>query len=58
MAHHPADLSNTELRDLLDAAATEAERAGIKVSVTVLDRGGHLLGFAVATAAAATLSLA
>ena len=45
MSHHPADLSNDELRELLDAAHKEADRAGIKVSVTVLDRGGHLLGF-------------
>lgn len=45
MAHHPVDLSNEELRDLLVVAQKEAAATGINVSVTVLDRGGHLLGF-------------
>jgi uncharacterized protein GlcG (DUF336 family) len=42
---HPIDLSNEELRELLATASREADGVGIKVSVTVLDRGGHLLGF-------------
>ncbi|MBP2478421.1 uncharacterized protein GlcG (DUF336 family) [Crossiella equi] len=39
------DLSNTELDLLLDTARKAAADLGIAVSVSVVDRGGHLLGF-------------
>jgi uncharacterized protein GlcG (DUF336 family) len=39
------DLTNQELDDLLQTARRSAAELGIAVSVSVVDRGGHLLGF-------------
>ncbi|GHF58125.1 GlcG/HbpS family heme-binding protein [Streptomyces griseosporeus] len=40
-----APLTTTDAEVLLDAAHRAAEAAGVAVSVTVLDAGGHLLAF-------------
>ncbi|MEU4119619.1 heme-binding protein [Kitasatospora sp. NPDC028055] len=41
----PTALTTTEAEALVRAAHTAAEAAGVTVSVTVLDAGGHLLAF-------------
>ncbi|MEU6933339.1 heme-binding protein [Streptomyces sp. NPDC046385] len=38
-------LTTTEAEDLITSARRAAEAAGVTVSVTVLDAGGHLLAF-------------
>lgn len=38
-------LSTTDAETLLEAARAAAETAGVAVSITVLDAGGHLLAF-------------
>ncbi|MER6978080.1 GlcG/HbpS family heme-binding protein [Streptomyces carpinensis] len=38
-------LSTTDAENLIDAARAAADAAGVPVSVTVLDAGGHLLAF-------------
>jgi uncharacterized protein GlcG (DUF336 family) len=40
-----APLTTDEAETLVNAARTAAEAAGVTVSVTVLDAGGHLLAF-------------
>ncbi|MGW3181839.1 GlcG/HbpS family heme-binding protein [Kitasatospora sp. NPDC001119] len=40
-----APLTTTDAELLVDAARSAAEAAGVPVSVTVLDAGGHLLAF-------------
>ncbi|WP_269855901.1 GlcG/HbpS family heme-binding protein [Streptomyces sp. RPT161] len=40
-----ASLTTTDAETLVGAARTAAENAGVPVSVTVLDAGGHLLAF-------------
>ncbi|MFK0043684.1 heme-binding protein [Streptomyces sp. NPDC090741] len=40
-----APLTTEDAERLLSAARTAAEQAGVTVSVTVLDAGGHLLAF-------------
>ena len=42
---HASDLDHQTTRSLLDAALAAAENQGVPVAVSIVDRGGHLLGF-------------
>jgi uncharacterized protein GlcG (DUF336 family) len=39
------EISTTEVRALLDTAMRTAEAIGVTISVSIVDRGGNLLGF-------------